>query len=58
MNGVHTLNATVSERAGRWFVSLQVEREIPAPEVLDKPGVGVDLGIHHLTARCSRTRTP
>ena len=31
LEGVHILSATVSERAGRWFVSLQVEMEIPDP---------------------------
>jgi transposase, IS605 OrfB family, central region len=47
--GVHILSATVSERAGRWFVSIQVEQEIPDPQ-LDavKPKVGVDLGIKSL----------
>jgi putative transposase len=39
----------VSEQAGRWYVSLQVEQEIPDP-VFDpeKPTVGVDLGITSL----------
>ena len=45
--GAKMLSATVSERAGRWFVSLQV-----VGEVLDRqatgPAVGVDLGIKHL----------
>ena len=45
-SGVRILSATVSEQAGRWFVSLQVEMELPAP-VGDtcKPVAGVDLGI-------------
>ena len=45
------LSATVSHRAGRWFVSLNVEEEhIPLPK---KEGIiGVDLGIKH-TAVCS-----
>jgi len=30
-SGVHILGATVSEKGGRWFVSLQVEMEIPDP---------------------------
>jgi putative transposase len=46
--GVHLLSATVSEKAGRWFVSLQVEQEIPDPEKRAKLVVGVDLGISHL----------
>ena len=29
--GVHILSATVSEKGGRWFVSLQVEMELPDP---------------------------
>ncbi len=48
MEKVHILSATVSERAGRWFVSLQVEQEIEDPSPTGKPVVGVDLGIHHL----------
>ena len=47
---VHILSATVSERAGRWFVSLQVEEEVPDPKANDKPLVGVDLGINALAA--------
>ena len=45
---VHILSATVSERAGRWFVSVQVELEIPNPEPREKPMAGVDLGINRL----------
>lgn len=49
------LSATVSERAGRWFVSLQVEEEINIP---NKPEaiIGVDLGIKTL-ATCSDGQT-
>jgi putative transposase len=46
--GVHILSATVSERAGRWFVSLQVEMEMPDPIQEDKPAAGVDLGINRM----------
>jgi putative transposase len=42
---VHILSATVSERAGRWFVSVQVEMEIPDPAPREKSAAGVDLGI-------------
>ena len=35
----------MSERAGRWFVALQVEMEIPDPEPLGKGVAGVDLGV-------------
>jgi putative transposase len=41
------LSATVSERAGRWFVSLQVETSIVVPDN-QGPSVGVDLGIKTL----------
>jgi putative transposase len=44
---IHILSATVSERAGRWFVSLQVQERIECVENLG-PIVGVDVGIHHL----------
>jgi len=50
--GVRILNATVSERAGRWFVSLQVEEEVPDPEPRTEPVIGVDVGIKSL-AVCS-----
>ena len=44
---IHVLSATVSERAGRWFVSLQVEEEIKVPDNAG-PVVGVDVGISKL----------
>jgi putative transposase len=47
-NGVHILSATVSEKGGRWFVSLQVEMEIPDPAPTGKPVAGVDLGINRM----------
>ena len=48
VEGVHILSVTVSEHAGRWFVSLQVEMEFPDPEPTEKPIAGVDLGILRL----------
>ncbi len=48
VDGVHILSATVSEHAGRWFVSLQVEMSQPEPLDTTKPVVGVDLGILRL----------
>lgn len=39
------LSATVSEKAGRWFVSIQCEVEIPDPKPEEKSVCGVDLGI-------------
>ncbi|MBU4386509.1 MAG: transposase, partial [Actinobacteria bacterium] len=51
--GVHVLSATVSERAGRWFVSLAVEEEIPDQAPASGPAAGVDLGVKTL-AVCSQ----
>lgn len=53
--GVKVLSATVSERAGRWYVSLQVEEEITERQATGAP-VGVDLGLHAL-AVCSNGQT-
>jgi putative transposase len=55
-DGVHILNATVSERAGRRFVSVQVEKEIPDPKASYQPVVGVDLGILALATVSDGTR--
>jgi putative transposase len=54
-SGVKILSATVSEKAGRWFVSVQVEEEIADPEATQGKPVGVDLGIKAL-ATCSDGR--
>jgi len=55
-SGVNILSATVSEQAGRWFVSVQVEEEVSdAVQASGKP-VGIDLGIKTL-ATCSDGRT-
>lgn len=49
-------SATVSEKAGRWFVSVQVECEVEDIEPADNlPVIGVDLGIKEL-ATCSNGR--
>ncbi len=42
--GVHILSATVSERAGHWFVSVQVREKIAVTPATGEP-VGVDLGV-------------
>lgn len=42
------LSAVVSEHAGRWFVSVQVEETLPEPAVKNEGKVGVDLGIKTL----------
>ena len=50
---VRVLGASVSAKAGRWFVSLQVEQELPDPQVdTTLPVLGVDLGVKVL-ATCS-----
>lgn len=43
-DGIKILSATVSERAGKWFVSIQVEQEIPEREKKSDHVVGVDVG--------------
>ncbi|GAH94308.1 unnamed protein product, partial [marine sediment metagenome] len=43
----HILSATVSERAGRWYVSILVEEDIEIP-VNNGGVVGVDLGVKKL----------
>jgi transposase len=45
--GVQILSATVSEQAGHWYMSLQVEEEQPVPQYTG-PVVGIDLGIKQL----------
>jgi len=44
---VRVLSATVSEQAGHWYVSLQVEEEQAVPENTG-PVVGIDLGVKTL----------
>lgn len=46
------LSASVSEQAGRWFVSVQVEEERPEPVNTATTAIGIDLGITTL-ATCS-----
>jgi len=53
---IKILAATVSERAGRWFVSIQCEQEVPEPIVKPTAVVGIDLGIKTL-AVCSDGKT-
>ena len=45
---VHILSATVSEKAGRWFVSVQVEEEVADPVPATGKVLGVDLGVKTL----------
>lgn len=51
-SGVKILSASLSERAGRWFIALQVEEEI-ANRTATGPVVGVDLGIKSLAVTSS-----
>jgi putative transposase len=44
---IHILSATVSESAGRWFVSVQCRQEIECTQATGEP-VGVDLGIKEM----------
>ena len=45
---IRVLSATVSERAGRWYVGLALEEERPDPPPMVGEAVGVDLGILRL----------
>jgi putative transposase len=46
---IKILSATVSEKAGKWYVSLKVEQEIPDPIPVKEPHVaGVDVGLKDL----------
>ena len=54
---VTILSATVSEQAGHWYVSLQVEEEQVVPENTG-PVVGIDLGIKNLATLSDGTVIP
>ena len=49
-------NATVTEKAGRWSVSLQTEREIQEPLSPTSPGIGLDLGVASFATLSDGTR--
>lgn len=51
----HILSATVSEQAGRWFVSIQVEQEIAEPQTATGKSIGIDLGITTLATLSDAT---
>ena len=55
--GVEILSATVSEQAGHWYVSLQVEEAHPVPKNIG-PVVGIDLGIKNLATLSDGTVIP
>jgi putative transposase len=56
VDGVKVLSATVSEQGGRWFVSVQVEMDLPDLGQTAKPVAGVDLGILALATVSDGTR--
>jgi len=56
-SGVRIVSATVSEQAGHWYVSVQVEQEQPIPLNLG-PVVGVDLGVKALATFSDGTVIP
>ncbi len=56
-SGVNVLSATVCERAGRWYVSVLVEEQVPPVVKASGQPIGVDLGISSL-AVCSDGRPP
>ena len=55
--GVNILSATVSEQAGRWYVSVQVEQDQTVPDNTG-PVVGVDLGVKTLATLSDGTVIP
>ncbi|HEV2457386.1 MAG TPA: transposase, partial [Ktedonobacterales bacterium] len=55
--GVKVLSATVSEAAGHWYVSIQVEQDQAVP-VNAGPVVGVDLGVKSLATLSDETVIP
>ncbi|MGO8951274.1 MAG: RNA-guided endonuclease InsQ/TnpB family protein [Ktedonobacterales bacterium] len=56
-SGVTVLSATVSEQAGHWYVSLQVQEERAVPENTG-PVVGIDLGVKQLATLSDGTVVP
>ncbi len=48
VGGVHLVAATVSERAGRWFISLTVGRDVPLAPPNRGSVVALDVGISRL----------
>ncbi len=56
-SGVKILSATVSEHAGHWYVSVQVEQEQIVP-LNGGPVVGIDLGVKNLATLSDGTVIP
>lgn len=57
-SGVHLVAATVSERAGRWFVGLTVSYVAPRPAPHRGTVVGLDLGLTNLAVLSDGTAYP
>jgi putative transposase len=57
-SGVHLVAATISERAGRWFVGLTVRYETSRPVPHDGPVVGLDIGLLNLAVLSDGTTHP
>ena len=38
-------NVTVSRRGKHWYIFIQVEQEIPDPVPMQKPSIGIDMGV-------------
>ena len=55
--GIQILSATVSEHAGHWYVSVQVEQEQTVP-LNGGPVVGIDLGVKNLATLSDGTVIP
>lgn len=59
VNGAKVLRMTISQRAGRWYASLTVERDDgPATEPPKGGAVGVDLGVKNLATLSDGTVVP
>lgn len=56
-DGIKILSANVSEHAGHWLISLQVEEEVADPIPATNPPLGIDVGIK-LLAPYARTAQP
>jgi putative transposase len=54
---VHILSVTASEKAGKWFVSLQVNEERPDPEPAEGPVCGIDTGTSDLATIVNEDET-
>jgi len=54
-DGIHILSVTVSESAGRWFVSVQCKKEIETTQAIGEP-IGIDLGIKDLAVTSEGAR--